>query len=386
MATTRQLTAVVLVFLGVFLLCFGVGGRNIVLALAGLLFGGLAAAALFGADLRPRQRRWIPATGRVSQVRDDPPATGDYGPCELQLIVEVPGARSERVTVRDSYVPVAHWPYPGMELPIEVAADNIRMVRIQWSGLPSSSPAGDDDFWLGQQPDTVPRRESTSQLDPVDEFIDFDIDDDLGPSSGSVPADADPLAAPRPRPSPRPRETAESTALAATAIEPAVATAAAPTADPAPPVTATAVADPAVDDLITTYPSAHPGPTTAIHGIGVTLLVADLERSLGFYRDLLGFYEVDRGDGNVVLASGGTRLVLRATSDLGRINRRAVHLNLEVGDIDAVHAELKAGGVRFTYPPRVVNRSNRLELWGAACRDPDGHGIAITQWRTPDNV
>ena len=37
--------------------------------------------------------------------------------------------------------------------------------------------------------------------------------------------------------------------------------------------------------------------------------------------------------------------------------------------------------MRFTYAPRVVNRGSKLEVWAAAFRDPDGHGIALTQWR-----
>jgi catechol 2,3-dioxygenase-like lactoylglutathione lyase family enzyme len=129
------------------------------------------------------------------------------------------------------------------------------------------------------------------------------------------------------------------------------------------------------------YPSAHPGPGGSIHRVGVTLLVTDLERSVGFYRDTLGFHEADRGAGTVVLASGDTRLVLFESGQMEPVNRRVAHLNLDVGDIDTVYAELKAAGVRFTYPPKVVNRGARLEQWAATFRDPDGHGIALTQWR-----
>ena len=44
----------------------------------------------------------------------------------------------------------------------------------------------------------------------------------------------------------------------------------------------------------------------------------------------------------------------------------------------------KDTGLRFTYAPRVVNRGHpRVEVWAAALRDPDGHGIALTQWRAP---
>jgi catechol 2,3-dioxygenase-like lactoylglutathione lyase family enzyme len=111
------------------------------------------------------------------------------------------------------------------------------------------------------------------------------------------------------------------------------------------------------------------------------MLVSDLDRSVAFYRDQLGFYEVDGGEGSSVLASGETRLVLRQEPDLGTVNRRLVHLNLEVAEIEAMYDELKASGIRFLYPPRPVSRSARLELWAAAFKDPDGHGIALTQWR-----
>ena len=48
------------------------------------------------------------------------------------------------------------------------------------------------------------------------------------------------------------------------------------------------------------------------------VLVTDLDRSLAFYRDMLGFLEIDGGEGNAVLASGRTRLVLRDRSATSR--------------------------------------------------------------------
>ncbi|MFI6824643.1 VOC family protein [Micromonospora sp. NPDC050187] len=121
---------------------------------------------------------------------------------------------------------------------------------------------------------------------------------------------------------------------------------------------------------------------TPISGVGITVLVTDLDRSMEFYRDTLGFTEVDRGPGNAVLASGSTRLVLREVSEAAPISRRLVHVNLEVDDIQAAYDRLRESGVRFTYAPRVVNRGAKLDVWAAAFRDPDGHGIALTQWRT----
>lgn len=139
--------------------------------------------------------------------------------------------------------------------------------------------------------------------------------------------------------------------------------------------------DDRTDDLITAYPSARPGPAGAIHGVGITVLVTDLERSTAFYRDTLGFHQIDDGPGSAVLASGDTRLVLRTVHSLASDIGRLIYLNLEVGDVDAVHAELKAKGVKFLHGPRPVNRGDKLELWAATFYDPDGHNIAVTQWR-----
>ncbi|MFE0593629.1 VOC family protein [Micromonospora echinospora] len=141
---------------------------------------------------------------------------------------------------------------------------------------------------------------------------------------------------------------------------------------------------PSADDLdgaIFGY-DAGAGTATPISGVGITVLVTDLDRSMEFYRDILGFTEVDRGPGNAVLASGSTRLVLREVSEAAPISRRLVHVNLEVDDIQAAYDRLRESGVRFTYAPRVVNRGAKLDVWAAAFRDPDGHGIALTQWRT----
>ncbi|AGZ39808.1 Zonadhesin [Actinoplanes friuliensis DSM 7358] len=139
--------------------------------------------------------------------------------------------------------------------------------------------------------------------------------------------------------------------------------------------------DERADDLITAYPSARPGPAGAIHGVGVTALVTNLERSVAFYREMLGFYEIDMGSGSAVLASGDMRLVLRTVRDLSSGAGRQIYLNLEVGDVEAVYEELKRKGVKFVHGPRPVNRGDKLELWAASFHDPDDHNIAITQWR-----
>lgn len=137
----------------------------------------------------------------------------------------------------------------------------------------------------------------------------------------------------------------------------------------------------AVADLLAAYPSARPGPAGGIHGIGVRLIVTDLARSIAFYRDVLGFFVIDSGPSSAVLASGETRIMLRRVSDMAPVDRRLMHIHLEVGDVEAVYADLLSKGVTFLHRPRPIARGEQMDLWAAAFRDPDGHGIALIRWQ-----
>ena len=129
-------------------------------------------------------------------------------------------------------------------------------------------------------------------------------------------------------------------------------------------------------------------PGLGITAIGhVALKVADLDRSLAFYRDTLGFDEIMRLHHD---HDGSTWLVyLRVTdtqfielfpdgvgdrapgSDATAIN----HLCLETDDLDATAAELAARGVALTVPPKTGLDNNR-QCW---IEDPDGNRIEFMQ-------
>jgi catechol 2,3-dioxygenase-like lactoylglutathione lyase family enzyme len=121
-------------------------------------------------------------------------------------------------------------------------------------------------------------------------------------------------------------------------------------------------------------------------GMGITLGVSDLARSLAFYRDTLSFEVIDSGPSGAVLAYGGGRLLLRPRSDMSPADRRAINLHIEVPDVEAAYQELRAKGVEFAHKPRVLSRGDKLELWAARFFDPDGYGIALTQWRDRQDV
>ncbi|MCW2641912.1 MAG: glyoxalase/bleomycin resistance protein/dioxygenase [Dactylosporangium sp.] len=119
---------------------------------------------------------------------------------------------------------------------------------------------------------------------------------------------------------------------------------------------------------------------SGVHNVSVTVIVSDLQQSLTFYRDLLGLTEIDGGMGSAILVSGNARILLRQVADTRPVDRRVVHLNLEVDDVHEAYERLRREGVEFMHAPRVVNQGEQLEQWAATLRDPDGHAIALTHW------
>lgn len=449
----RRIVAGMCLFVGMFVACFGLGSGSQAVLVAGIAIGVLAFSARVASSFRRTPRQWLRGTATVLEV-SEPPTDARLGRCSLQLLLDVPGMPNETVIVHDSRVPVDQWPAPGQQLPVQVAADDIRNVRVLWRDfVPVDMPL--DAAWGDDVPGPVPAVPPGSHLDPSP-VIDFDLDNPpTGPLEPSEPLGPDPEAIPEidldlaeadtadrrllaTEPPPRdaspppsgpaaPQSPPGPDQYASAEPEPAIAVAAAEPPESASPLTTTVELSPAV--LPRPRPSPRPrrpvaaeaapggtvgtadhdapggavdtadhdAPTRAadvpvavtgpagnggpFHGVGMTVLVSELERSVSFYRDQLGFTEVDRGEATRVLAWHGTRLVLRQATDLGAVRHRLVHLNLEVSDIDSVYADLKANGVQFTSAPRAVEQTASQELWAAAFRDPDGHGLALTQWR-----
>jgi catechol 2,3-dioxygenase-like lactoylglutathione lyase family enzyme len=122
---------------------------------------------------------------------------------------------------------------------------------------------------------------------------------------------------------------------------------------------------------------------------GAILAVADVDRSLAFYRDRIGF-EVEAVYDDppyATLALAGTRLSLaeqgHAAEDRPGVDMAAPadpsHANVvvvvEVDDARAEHARLSKAGVRFLAEPYEPP-------WGGCrffCVDPDGYLVEIEQ-------
>jgi len=116
----------------------------------------------------------------------------------------------------------------------------------------------------------------------------------------------------------------------------------------------------------------------------VALLATDLEKSIAFYRDILGLTYMDRYDPPGLAffnLGGGTRLILSATSSKATLYFR-------VDDIDSAVSALAARGVFFLHKPSMIHRDDQgrlgkkgVEEWMAFFKDPSDNVLALVAQR-----
>ena len=147
---------------------------------------------------------------------------------------------------------------------------------------------------------------------------------------------------------------------------------------------------------------------TGIHH--TSLVVSDMERSLRFYRDLLGMtVAIDTEmsgemlDQEVALSGAQARVVelnpggpapflelLQYYSPLGKpfpADARCCdvgmpHIAFLVPDIQDMYQRLSKQGVRFTAPPQYVDAGAFQGCQTVYCYDPDG--IVVELWQMPE--
>ena len=135
------------------------------------------------------------------------------------------------------------------------------------------------------------------------------------------------------------------------------------------------------DDLAELLLSEHPLNGTDVTEVAATLIVADLQRSIEFYADALGLTINDRTAEAAVLDAGFGKILLWERPDAPPGETGVMHLTFEVGDIDAAFTKMNDAGVEFMHLPRTALLGQNYEMRAAAFRDPDGHGLAITEHR-----
>ena len=106
----------------------------------------------------------------------------------------------------------------------------------------------------------------------------------------------------------------------------------------------------------------------------VMLGVAKLERSLRFYRDLLGLEVRNQIAGFAFVNAGHITLALSEPLHKARpISGESVELVFSVPNVKPAYEVLRERGVTFTNEPRNVNGP----FWAANFNDPDGHMLSL---------
>lgn len=135
--------------------------------------------------------------------------------------------------------------------------------------------------------------------------------------------------------------------------------------------------------------------------------VADIERSIRFYRDQLGMVLVHRQEGSspytaTLVGFPGVHLkiaflkaapeahhvleLLEYTSHPAEANAPETnrpgngHFALRVTDIDGLYRDLSAQGVHFVSPPQLITAGVHAGVRACYLRDPDGFSIELMQF------
>ena len=146
-----------------------------------------------------------------------------------------------------------------------------------------------------------------------------------------------------------------------------------------------------------------------IHHVGLS--TPDLDRLVGFYRDVMGFEVVmtsawrdrpivDRMVGlsgsaarQTMLKAGNAYLEVfeyasptprAARSDRNPADHGYTHFCIDVVDIDAEYERLSANGMTFHAPPPTTDELGHARLRAIYGRDPDGNIVELQEVLDPD--
>ena len=109
----------------------------------------------------------------------------------------------------------------------------------------------------------------------------------------------------------------------------------------------------------------------------VAIAVADLDRAVAWYGDVLGLPLLFRAPpGLAFFDCGGVRLMLSRPEPPDTGTRAGV-LYYQVPDIRAAHASLLARGAAFVDAPHLVARLPDHDLWMAFCHDSEGNLLGL---------
>jgi lactoylglutathione lyase len=106
----------------------------------------------------------------------------------------------------------------------------------------------------------------------------------------------------------------------------------------------------------------------------ITLWVRDFERTVRFYRDMMGLPVLEANESFARFGTGGTQLAFHALGPGDPApGDRGLEIHFQVAEVDPVYYELRGRGVEFKEPPANMPWGVRM----AAFADPEGWTVEI---------
>jgi len=102
------------------------------------------------------------------------------------------------------------------------------------------------------------------------------------------------------------------------------------------------------------------------------LTVSDLDRSIAFYRDVLGLPLLFTAPNLAFFDCGGVRLML-GPAETPQFDHPSSILYFRVPNLTAAYQRLVESGVKIFAPPRLIAPMPTYDLWMAAFHDSEGN-------------
>jgi methylmalonyl-CoA/ethylmalonyl-CoA epimerase len=109
----------------------------------------------------------------------------------------------------------------------------------------------------------------------------------------------------------------------------------------------------------------------------IAVTVKDLDRAIGFYRDVLGMKFLFQAPPALAFFSAGDVRLMLNVPENEEFDHPASVIYYKVPDVNEAHEVLSSRGVSFQGAPHVVHKTDTYELWMADFRDSEKNLLVL---------
>lgn len=111
----------------------------------------------------------------------------------------------------------------------------------------------------------------------------------------------------------------------------------------------------------------------------IAITVSDIEKALGFYRDVLGLtFLFSPAPTLAFLAAGSVRIMLSTPQGAGTVGANSV-LYFKAQDVETTYETFLTRGAIAERAPQLAAKMPDHELWIGFLRDPDGNLVGLME-------